>query len=324
MRPLKLMSCLAPSIQALIDLRHVSGSDYQSQSRLLGYFDQFLVEQNFSVPPISREIIDAYQQSLGHLAPRSQQNRFSVVRQLCRYMAVTDPTSYVPESLRTIRSTQAFRPYIYSPSELRTLLAVAGELRPRNSLRPKTYQTLLGLLYTTGIRIGEAFDLKLEDFDYHEQRLYIAEGKFRKSRWVPLSASTAHQLHRYVENRLPIKPNSPDGPLFLNQRCQRLCHCTVNHTFRRLLEQCKILNDKQKAPRIHDLRHTFAVHRLLAWYRDGQDVQSRLPWLATYLGHVDIHSTQVYLRPTAELLEQVDRRFHQHYLEHVKSHGGAS
>jgi site-specific recombinase XerD len=90
------------------------------------------------------------------------------------------------------------------------------------------------------------------------------------------------------------------------------------------LEQGKILNDKQKAPRIHDLRHTFAVHRLLAWYRDGQDVQSRLPWLATYLGHVDIHSTQVYLRPTAELLEQVERRFHQHYLDHVKSHGGAS
>jgi site-specific recombinase XerD len=101
-----------------------------------------------------------------------------------------------------------------------------------------------------------------------------------------------------------------------------LHHGTVNQTFRHLLKQCNIHHSKHTGPRIHDIRHTFAVHRLLAWYRDGKDVNARLPWLATYMGHVDIHSTQVYLRATPELIEQVHRRFHNHYLHQVKPKGG--
>jgi site-specific recombinase XerD len=118
-----------------------------------------------------------------------------------------------------------------------------------------------------------------------------------------------------------MRPCEPDSPLLLNQRGRRLRHPSVYQAFRRLLSQCAIPYHRDTGPRIHDLRHTFAVHRLLAWYRDGQDVNARLPWLATYLGHVDIQSTQVYLRATAELLEQVDQRFHRHYLEHVQPRG---
>jgi integrase len=103
-----------------------------------------------------------------------------------------------------------------------------------------------------------------------------------------------------------------------------LRYCTVYNTFRQLLEECGIIHHKHTGPRIHDLRHTFAVHRLLAWYRDEQDVNARLPALATYMGHVSVSSTQVYLRPTAELLEQVSNRFHNHYLHNVKPNGGRS
>jgi site-specific recombinase XerD len=164
--------------------------------------------------------------------------------------------------------------------------------------------------------------LNLEHFHSTERRLHIAEGKFRKARWVPLSASTCLALDQYLRKRLQIRPRSPDSPLLINQRSRRLLHCTVNQTFRHLLRQCGIRHSKHTGPRIHDLRHTFAVHRLLAWYRDGEDVNARLPWLATYMGHVDIHSTQVYLRATPELIEQVDRRFYNHYLNQVKPHGG--
>jgi site-specific recombinase XerD len=202
---------------------------------------------------------------------------------------------------------------------VQAILAAASELSPPHSLRPETYRTLLGLLYSTGIRIGEAFALNLEDFHCDQPSLWIAEGKFRKARWVPLSSSTSQQLQQYVQTRQRITPRSPDSPLFLNQRCRRLHHSTVNHTFRHLLQQSGIPHHRHTGPRIHDLRHTFAVHRLLAWYRDGQDVNARLPWLATYMGHVDIYSTQVYLRPTAELMEEVDRRFYHHYLQYVKS-----
>lgn len=203
-------------------------------------------------------------------------------------------------------------------------MGAASQLPPPDSPGPETYRTLLGLLYSTGIRIGEAFALNLEQFHSDEQRLYIAEGKFRKARWVPLSASTGHVLQQYVQRRLRMRPQSPDSPLLLNQRFPRLHHPTVHHTFQYLLRQCAIPHQKHTGPRIHDLRHSFAVYRLLAWYRDGQDVNARLAWLATYMGHVNVASTQVYLRATAELIEQVDHRFHNHNLHHVQSHGGKS
>jgi len=322
MRSLKLHSSLADPIQHFINLRRLSGTDYQSQAQLLGYFDRFLREQDLSEPRITREITDRYQQSLSQLAPRTRSNRFCVVRQLCEYLARSNPLGYVPEPLKGISSTGAHQPYIYSNSEIQALLKAASQLAPKNSLRPHTYQTLLGLLYSTGIRIGEALALNLEHFHHTERRLYIAEGKFRKARWVPLSASTCQALERYVRTRLQIRPRSPDSPLLINQRSRPLHQSTVNQSFRHVLRQCGIHHRTHTGPRIHDLRHTFAVHRLLAWYRDGDDVNARLPYLATYMGHVDIHSTHVYVQPTAELIEQVNRRFYTYYLDQVKHHGG--
>lgn len=322
MNVLKLHSPVAPQIQNFINLRRLSGTDYQSQAQLLGYFDRFLLDQHLSEPRITREITDRYLNTLSHLAPRTRYNRFCVVKQLCEYLARSDPLGYVPEPLKVLPSQGAHQPYIYSNSELQALLAAASKLPPPNSLRPHTYRTLLGLLYSTGIRIGEALALNLEHFHSAERRLHIAEGKFRKTRWVPVSASTCRALEQYVRKRVQIRPRSPDSPLLLNQRSRRLHQCTVNQSFRHLLRQCGIHHNKHTGPRIHDLRHTFAVHRLLAWYRDGEDVNARLPWLATYMGHVDIHSTQVYLQATAEMIEQVNRRFHNHYLYQVKPRGG--
>jgi site-specific recombinase XerD len=321
MSSLKLQSLLALQIQNLIELRRLSGTDYQSQAQLLGYFDRFLVKEHLVEPRITRKIVDRYLEGLSHLAPRTRFNRFCVVKQLCQYLARNDPLGYVPDPLRTISSRGAHQPYIYSNSQLQALMAAASQLPPENSLRPHTYSTLLGLLYSTGIRIGEASALNLEHLHSEEQMLYISEGKFRKARWVPLSDSTSKALQQYRRKRLQISPRSPDSPFFINQRSCRLHHCTVNQTFQHLLRQCNIHHSKRNGPRIHDIRHTFAVHRLLAWYRDGQDVNARLPWLATYMGHVDIHSTQVYLRATPELIEQVHRRFHNHYLYQVKSKG---
>jgi site-specific recombinase XerD len=324
MRALEFHSPLGHQVRSFISLRQLSGTDYQSQALLLSYFDRFLSEEKLETPPITRQITDRYLQTLSHLAPRVRYNRFCVVRQLCRYLLRTDPLTYVPEPMRTIASQAAHQPYIYSEAEIGALLTAAAELPPPGSLRPLTYRALLGLLYSTGIRIGEALALNLEDFYEAQQRLYIAEGKFHKARWVPLSTTTCQALQGYVDGRLRIKPRSPDSPLLLNQRSRRLHHVTVNQTFRRLLRRCAIPHSKLAGPRIHDLRHTFAIHRLLAWYRDGQDVNVRLPWLATYLGHVDIHSTQVYLRATPELTDEVARRFHEYYLQQIQANGGQS
>jgi len=321
MSALKLESPLAEPIRRLIDLRRIEGSDYHTQAQLLSYFDRFLVEQKLAEPRLTRQLVGAYETTLSHLVPRGRANRMCVVRQLCEYLSRSDPLTYVPASLGTPSSQATFAPYIYSENEIRALLAAAANLPPPDTLRGQTYQTLLGLLYSTGLRIGEAMALNLVDFHRDDTRLYIAQGKFHKARWVPLSASTAEVLSRYAARRRQTRPSSPDSPLFLNQRGRRLHHCTVNQCFHDLLKQCSISHKARTRPRLHDLRHSFAVHRLLTWYREEEDLNARLAWLSTYMGHVDIRSTHVYLHPTAELLEQVNGRFHRHYLQHVTTQG---
>lgn len=265
--------------------------------------------------------IDHYRQTISHLRMRVQFNRLCVVRQLCKYIAQTVPDYYVPESTICVTAQEVFHPYIFSEQEIKALLSATLALPPPKSLRPHTYQTLFGLLYTTGIRIGEAFSLALGDFQAERNLLYIAEGKFRKARWLPLHPSISQMLNQYVESRRYFGSRALGSPLFMNLRKRRLCHSTVYQTFRQLLEKCGIPHHKHTGPRIHDLRHTFAVHRLLAWYRDKQDVNIMLPALATYMGHVSVGSTHIYLRPTVELLEQVNNRFHNHYLHNFKTRG---
>jgi len=279
---LSLHSFLAPSIRRLIALRRLSGTDYHSQALLLGAFDRFVAEQAVDDEPrLTRQLVEAYQQSLSALAPRTRGNRMAVVRQLCRYLAARDPGVYVPEPVRTIPSRAAYSPYIYSHAEIQALLAAAAALPPSGSLRSHTIGTLLGLLYSTGLRIGEALALNLDDFHSAQQRLFIAAGKFRKARWIPLAPSVCRALATYVRRRLRLPPPRPQAPLFVNLHGRRLHHCSVNRDFHRLLANCGIAGGQHASPRLQDFRHTFAVTRLLAWYREGCDVNAKLPALAT-------------------------------------------
>lgn len=321
---LNFKSCLATQIQRFIALRQLSGTDYQGQALLLSYFDHFLAEHSWRGPRITCQIIDDYQCSLLLLAPRSRGNRFCVVRQLCEYLAATDPQSYVPESIKCGSSGAAYNPYIYTADDIQALMNAAAHLTPIDSLRPHTCRTLLGLLYSTGIRIGEALALNIQDFYPDEGRLFIADGKFHKARWIPLDPSVCTAITAYIDKRCQHIQCEPESPLFINLLHRRLRHNTVSQDFYQLQETIGMIRTKAFHPRLHDLRHTFAVCRLLDWYREGLDVNARLPALATYMGHVEIASTQVYLQPTQALLAQVNQRFHSHYLEQVKPAGELS
>jgi site-specific recombinase XerD len=137
-------SFLAESIRRFIELRRLSGTDYHSQAFLLGMFDRFVAEQAVEDEPrVTRRLVDAYQQSLSALAPRTRVNYLCVVRQLCKYLAARDPSVYVPEPGRAIPSRGAHRPYIYSAEDIQALLTAAAVLPPPGSLRPHTYRTLL-------------------------------------------------------------------------------------------------------------------------------------------------------------------------------------
>ena len=285
MNEYKFQSVLADRLDAFVRLKRLSGTPYTTQSLILKYFDQFLVKEKFTEPYLTREICDRYVATLTHLSARYRSNQCSLVRQFSIYLSRFESRCYVREPVPAGKSQDEWRAFIFSEQLIRNLLAAAGRISVGHWLRPHTYRTLIGLLYTTGIRIGEALALNVGDFYPDTLRLYIHAGKFRKSRWVPVSVSTGKALADYVELREQIVSKDTGPPLFISQKYTRLHEATVYQAFCKLLAECSIKKTRKHGPRIHDLRHTFAVHRLLGWYRDGQDINARLPALG------DIHGT---------------------------------
>lgn len=323
MKKLTFISSLRSHLEKFVELKRLSGTDYDAQTRLLTYFDQFLVKQKYvNTNHLTEKIVESYFSSKPHLLPRTFQNRFSVVRQFCCYLSQFNQTTYVPEAIKMLKSSTSRIPYIFNKPQLESLLFESKELPPKGSLRPHTFYTLFGLLYTTGLRIGEALALKIEDFYQDTRMLYVRNGKFRKSRWVPVSPSTSSKIKTYITLRKKVRKTFPNSLLFVSTKNDGLHQSTVYSAFAYLLEQCQIKKDRFRGPRIVDLRHTFAVHRIIEWYQAGEDVQNKLPSLATYMGHVNICSTQVYLQATAELLEQGNKRFLKYFRQNISRSGG--
>lgn len=209
-------------------------------------------------------------------------------------------------------------PYIYSQAELKRLLDVVPKLCTSQVLvDAHVLRTLILLLYGACLRHGEALRLTIRDVDLEQAVLHIRETKFYKSRLVPLSAKLTLLLTQYVDQRDLKFIREPDGPFFCYRDGRPLIQSTMQWTFRR---QCVLANVKRPdnaryQPRLHDLRHTGAVHRLIAWYRSGANLQLLLPQLATYLGHINLSATQHYLTLTPELLQEAGRRFESFAME---------
>lgn len=212
------------------------------------------------------------------------------------------------------REQSTFLPYIYSIEELKRLLAATSILDcPQNRLQALAFRTLLLLLYGTGLRIHEATALTLTDVDLFHRVILIRETKFYKTRLVPIGPKLADALSHYSKKRcdlLPL-PEGSQSALFATRTGHRLFHGRARIIFRMLRRRAGIRREggPRRQPRIHDLRHTFAVHRLVAWYREGADVQRMLPLLSTYLGHINLAATQRYLTMTPELLQEANHRF---------------
>lgn len=315
------ISCLGPRMETFCALRRLAGTDYQSQARLLGYFDQFLVEQNFGGHDLTGDLIDLYMCGVSDLAPRTQANRLCVVRQFCIYLCQFQPNSYVPEERRSPSSSSVFQPYLFTLAEVRLVIAQARKIRPLASLRGATLAVLYGLLFATGLRIGEALGLNIEDFSVDSLILEVRKGKFRKQRLVPVTANTCTALQHYIELRLKTYPLAGTSPLFVNLRGKRLSYGSAAKPFVSLLRQTGIYSGSGQRPRLHDLRHAFAAQRLLLWYQDGGDLNQKLPFLATYMGHVNIRSTQTYIHATPQLRQEANQLALSYFQTHVLGSG---
>ena len=223
------------------------------------------------------------------------------VRGFARYLAGVDSRTQVPP-IGLVPMRKRWRPpFIFSEADVAALIAECRRSIP-SPFRALTYETLFGLLAVTGLRVGEALRLDRDDLDRREGLLVIRRSKFKKSRLVPLHDSVQKVLVGYAARRDAVHPKPESPAFFLSNRATRLIYPDVFQMFRQVRNAVGIGNDSSVRPRIHDLRHSFAVHCLVEWYRDGADVQSRLQWLSTYLGHHDPRSTYWYLSAAPELL----------------------
>jgi site-specific recombinase XerD len=295
------------SLQAFIDLKHAQGYDYGHQRNLLRQFDRFLCERSWNCAWLGREIVEQYIAQMCHTKAYSQSTMLSPIRDYSAYLHLHYPESYVLKML-PLRAKRPCRFHIYSQAEISVLMEAAGALGPPGSIRPLSVKTLIGLLYVSGLRIGEALALNVADLDPEQRTLFVRKGKFGKDRYVPLCASSVEALLRYRRTAGKI---SKDQALWVSQKGTRLHATTIGNLFRQLLCECGIAS-AAPWPRLHDLRHTYAVNCLCKWYEQGDDVNALLPVLSTVMGHVKVSCAQVYLHVPAPLREQAAKRFHQH------------
>jgi integrase len=233
-------------------------------------------------------------------------HRYAAVRGFARFMVGIDSRTEIPPVGLLPRRRSWRPPFIYSDADVLALLDQARR-SIREPLRAATYQTLIGLLAASGLRVGEALRLDRADVDWADGVLHVRRSKFRKSRLVPLTASTVDALERYAHRRDQLHPDAVSETFFISLRGTGVIYECVWKTFRMVCDTAGVGADSSVTPRIHDLRHSFAVNALLGWYRAGVDVQPRLSWLATYLGHRDPRSSYWYLSAAPELLAHAAR-----------------
>ena len=259
--------------------------------------------------PLTIELAVRWATTAASKYPRYRARRLDAVRRFAKYRQLFDPKTEVPPGGLLGPSCRSRpSPHIYSGQEIEELLRAASRLGPAGGLRPRTYVTLFGLLACTGLRISEALRLTCTDVDLNAGVLTVAESKFHRSRLVPLHPSTTRALRAYADKRASHRWSGDSNAFFLTERGTSLKYRRVLMNFWALRQQLGWTETRGLKPRIHDLRHTFAVRRLLGWYEEGVEVGQRIVALSTYLGHVKVKDTYWYLTATPELLAATARR----------------
>jgi len=312
---------LAVYVDSYIELHQALGKQYRSNRYDLLHLDRFLQQQGvLTFPEVTAEILEQWTKPMACIAV-VRARKMRLVRRFFDYLvgvAVLKNNPVTSLLLDAYRSpSTSITPYIFTSTQIKAILAEAHRL-PRTRcfpLRPETCHAMIAILYGLGLRCGEACRLRLRDLDLSQEVLFIRETKFHKNRYVPFGPKIGHCLQEFLHvRRRHLAPVRADDPLFVTLWRAPLHDNTIREPFTQILQTLGIHGVREgRMPRLHDLRHSFAVHRLVRWYREGVDVQSRLPLLSTFLGHTEVKNTQVYLTATDELLLQASERFFQEF-----------
>ncbi len=301
---------LTEAIEAYIALKRSLGAVFSAETRILRSFGRALGD--IPLDTIDRDATHAFCRGTGP-PTRWWERKHQALRGFFAYLLARGHLATSPLSEPGPRIPRSFEPYLYSRGELQRLLDATAILEDsRSPQQRETFRTLLLVLYGAGLRPSEGLRLRCCDVDLHERVLAIWDTKFFKSRLVPIGTALAAALRTYQEMRqgLPM-PAGARSTFFASATGGAITLSRLEKVFVRLREHAGLQSPPgaRWQPRLHDLRHAFAVHRLIAWYRESADVQACLPLLSTYLGHVNVSGTQAYLSMTPELLAEASRRF---------------
>jgi integrase len=306
------MKPLTKAIHDYLALRRNLGFKLRDAGIALEKFATFMEQQNAEC--VTTQLALDWAQQPSGAQPAFWAQRLSYVRCFAQHHVASDPNTEVPPpGLLPFRPARA-HPHLYSLDEIERLLEQALQLSPSTELRRWTYHALLGLLSVTGLRVGEALRLKLDDVDLDNGVLTVRGTKFGKSRLVPIHASTRDVLASYRSRRTSHLGDCNAPHFFVTRTGHQLDGGDVRRTFYRLSRQIALRGAQDShGPRLHDFRHRFAVETLLSWYRSGQDVERRLPVLSTYLGHVHVSDTYWYLSAHPQLMTLAMTRMEQRW-----------
>jgi site-specific recombinase XerD len=306
---------LSEAVAQYIAYKQSMGMRFHTETRTLRSFCRTVGD--VALADIKADRVYAYIAGRGPVT-RFWHRKHEVLRGFYRFAIGRGYTDVSPLPKLVPKPPPAFVPYIYSREELRRLLDAATLCEnPRSKLQPHTCRMLILLLYGAGLRISEALALTLADVDLAAAILTIRESKFYKTRFVPLGPDLTGALAAYAARRSTDYTADPEAPFFVSRTGTPLKRRTAENIFRRLCARAGVKRDDgcRFQPRLHDLRHAYAVHRVVTWYQQGANVQHLLPQLATYLGHLHIAATQRYLTMTPELLREASRRFERYARE---------
>jgi integrase len=303
---------MADRVEEYLVYRRALGYRLRIEGPLLRSFARYADESGYR-GPLSTEIALRWARLPEQATRRYQARRLDLVRGLARYLAPREPGTEVPPRGLLGPSRSRRTAFIFSEADIAALIEAARSLAPADGLRRRTYAALVGLMACTGLRITEALTLETGDVDLDAGVLTVRQTKFHKSRLVPLHPSAAGVLRDYAAARDRRHPVPRDTTFFVSDAGQRLPYGTVRHTFHQLLKRAMpgAVPNGHARPRLHDLRHTFACRRLMAWYRDGTDIDRAIDRLSAYLGHAKVTDTYWYLTGVPELLALAGRRFEQ-------------
>jgi integrase len=302
------MSALHDQLADYLRIRRALGYKLQRPEKLLGQFIDFLEQRDEELVTVENTL--AWVTLPAHQSASWRAFRLSAVRGFASYLHALDDGHEVAAADLAPGGPQRVTPYLYCDAEIVALMAATTVLR--GTLRQATYRTLIGLLAVTGMRVGEAIGLDRDDVNLADGVLTVRGAKHGKSRELALHPSTVDAIRIYTNLRDRACPQPTTQAALISPAGTRLIYCNVHSTFRTLRDHAGLRPRSQTCrPRIHDVRHTFAVATVLDWYRAGLDVQPLMPLLSTYLGHVHPKDTYWYLSAAPELLAIAARRLHQ-------------